>query len=231
MKRFYKKAETVEVDDGFSVTLDGRPIKTPAKAPFVLPNAAIAAEIAVEWEAQTDKVDPETMPSMKYAATAIDRVMTQREKVIDEIVGFGGTDLVCYRATYPEHLVTKQTDAWDPLLVWLKETFSVSLNVTPGVGYIAQDDAGLAKLRSEIETQSDLQLAAIHDIVSLTGSLVVTLAVMRRKLNAEQAFGVSELDETHIIDEWGEDTESTKRRKNNKVSLNDAIKFLKLCDQ
>ena len=231
MKRFYKKAETVEVDDGFSVTLDGRPIKTPAKAPFVLPNAAIAAEIAVEWEAQADKVDPETMPSMKYAATAIDRVMTQREKVIDEIVGFGGTDLVCYRATYPEHLVTKQTDAWDPLLVWLKETFSVSLNVTLGVGYIEQDNAGLAKLRSEIETQSDLQLAAIHDIVSLTGSLVVTLAVMRRKLNADQAFDVSELDETHIIDEWGEDAESAKRRKNNKVSLNDAIKFLKLCDQ
>jgi len=231
MKRFYKKAEATKVENGFTVFLDGRPIKTPAKAPFVLPNLTVATEIASEWNAQTDKVDPSTMPAMKYAATAIDRVTTQREKVIEEIVGFGGTDLVCYRASYPEHLVTKQSEAWDPLLVWLKETFDASLNVTIGVGYVAQETSELTKLKTAIDAQSDLQLAAIHDIVSLTGSLVVTLAVMGGKLNAEQAFDISELDETHIIDEWGDDAESVKRRKNNKVSLNDAIKFLNLCGQ
>ncbi|MBL4667542.1 MAG: hypothetical protein JKY04_09200 [Sneathiella sp.] len=127
--------------------------------------------------------------------------------------------------------MTKQSEAWDPLLVWLKETFDASLNVTIGVGYVAQETSELAKLKTAIDAQSDLQLAAIHDIVSLTGSLVVTLAVMGGKLNAEQAFDISELDETHIIDEWGDDAESVKRRKNNKVSLNDAIKFLNLCGQ
>ncbi|OUR77442.1 hypothetical protein A9Q83_10840 [Alphaproteobacteria bacterium 46_93_T64] len=231
MKRFYKKAEACAVDGGFSIVLDGRSIKTPAKAAFILPSLAIAEEVASEWDAQKDKVDPSTMPTMKYAATAIDRVTTQREKVIDEIAGFGATDLVCYRASYPEFLKTKQTDAWDPLLVWVKDTHGVTLRVTTGVGYIAQEDEALAKLRAIIDTQSDLQLSAIHDIVSLSGSLVVTLAVMSGILDAQQAFEVSELDETHIIEEWGEDAESAKRRKNNKVSLEAAIKFLNLCDQ
>jgi len=231
MKRFYKKAEAGAVEDGYSIFLDGRPIRTPAKAPLVLPNEAIASEIASEWDKQGEMVDPATMPVMRYAATAIDRVTPQRDAVIQEISAFGGTDLVCYRAAYPEHLIEKQARAWDPLLQWLEQTYSVTLKVTTGVGYIAQEDAALEALVAIIAQQDDLRLAAIHDLVSLTGSLVVALAIMQGQLDAEQAHEISELDEGHIIDEWGADDEQIKRRENNKISLEAAVKFLKLCDQ
>lgn len=231
MKRFYEKAEAGPVEFGFTVLLDGRPIKTPAKTAFVLPNQQMAIAIAAEWDAQENRIDPALMPFMQYAATAIDRVTTQRQVVIDEIAGFGGTDLVCYRASYPDRLVEKQSDAWNPLLIWLEETHSVILKTTPGLDHIAQETKSLGDMNAIIEKQNDMKLAAIHTIVSLTGSLVVTLAVIAGRLTAEQAFDVSELDETHTIEEWGADEEAELRRKNNKENLIAATKFLNLCDQ
>ncbi|WP_169568547.1 ATP12 family chaperone protein [Sneathiella limimaris] len=231
MKRFYKRVETGPVDDGFTVFLDGRPIKTPAKEKLILPNSDLADEIASEWDAQAEKVDPFSMPSMRYAATAIDRVTPQRDKVISEISGFGETDLLCYRATYPEQLVDRQSKAWDPWLEWLANTHGVRLNVTSGVGYVQQYPSALKKMSDIVASQTDLHLAALHDVVSLTGSLVLTLAALDQKLDADQAFDISELDETHVIEQWGEDAEQTKRRKNNKLSLTAAIRFLELCDR
>lgn len=231
MKRFYKLAEASAVESGHTVLLDGRPIKTPAKSPLIVPHEPLAKAIAEEWDAQKETIKPSTMPFMQYAATAIDRVTTQRETIIDELAAFGGTDLMCYRAEYPTALVEKQTVAWDPMLVWLKDTYSVTLKVTTGIAHIKQDDDALLTMRTLLAKQSDLQLAAIHEIVSLTGSLVVTLAVMARHLDGEQAFNISEIDETHIIEEWGEQPEATERRKNNKSSLIAATEFLILCDQ
>ncbi len=231
MKRFYKKAEAGSLDSGFTVLLDGRPIKTPAKAALIVPTERLASEIAGEWDAQKDKIDPASMPCMQYAATAIDRVTTQRAAVIDEITAYGGTDLVCYRASYPDILVRKQADAWDPLLSWLEERHDVVLATTTGLSHVKQNDLMLGRFRRIVASLSDLQLAAFHTIVSLTGSLVVSLAVMDGRLDADEAFEISELDETHVIEEWGEDAESALRRKNNKQSLNAAVQFFNLCDQ
>lgn len=231
MKRFYKSAEIAAHKDAYTVLLDSRPIKTPAKAELLLPTEALALSIAAEWDAQEETVEPLTMPSMRYAATAIDRVVPQREAVIAEITGFGETDLVCYRATFPEHLVKAQSDAWDPLVKWIDEIHQVQLKVIKGVGYTPQDPAAVLKMKSIIEAQSDLHLAAVHDVVSLTGSLVVTLAVLARQITAQDAFEISELDETHVIEQWGEDAEQVRRRSNNKTSLMAAAKFLELCDQ
>ncbi len=231
MKRFYKQASSGEVDGGFTVLLDGRAIKTPAKAALVLPSEKLADAVAAEWDAQEEEVAPQTMPLMRYAATAIDRVTPQRQQVIDDLSAYGETDLVCYRATYPERLVTKQSEAWDPLVSWIQEAHDVKLKIVDGVGYVAQDPKSLQKMKAVLEQQSDLQLAAIHDIVSLSGSLVVCLAVLAGKLGAEEAFEISELDETHVIEEWGEDAEAAERRTNNKASLVSAVEFLRLCDR
>ncbi len=230
MKRFYKTATTGELNGAFTVLLDERPIKTPAKEELLLPTEKLASAIAEEWESQEDIVKPFTMPAMRYAATAIDRVVPQRDAVIEEIAGFGDTDLVCYRASYPAALVEIQSAAWDPLVEWVAKSHDVKLQVTEGVGYVQQEAAALERMKSVIQAQSNLHLAAIHDVVNLTGSLVITLAVLAREVGAEKAFEISEIDETHVIEQWGEDAEQTKRRSNNKDSLVAAVKFLELCD-
>jgi chaperone required for assembly of F1-ATPase len=230
MKRFYKKAEAGPAGNGYTVFLDGKPVRTPARAALVVPVPAVANAVAAEWDRQTDHVVPAKMPFMQYAATAIDRVATQREVVIDAVTAYGGTDLLCYRASYPERLVARQAAAWDPLLDWARRTHDIHLRVSQSVTPVPQDNAALARMRQLVARRSDLHLAAIHDIVGLTGSLVVTLAVLDRELTAEQTFEISELEESYVIEEWGEDAEAALRRKNNKYSLTAAIEFLNLCD-
>jgi chaperone required for assembly of F1-ATPase len=171
---------------------------------------------------------PASMPLMQAAATVIDRVTTQREKVIDDIAAYGGSDLVCYRATHPEGLVARQRAAWDPMLDWLKNRHGVTLHVAEGVMHIPQPPQSLSALRAVVAAQGDMALAPLYNMTSLCGSLVIALAVLDGHLSADQAFEISELDETHVMEHWGADAEAVKRRENNKESLAASARFLTL---
>lgn len=228
MKRFYKEVTAEEEGGAYSVLLDGRVIKTPAKAHLRLPTHALAEAIAEEWDAQETEIRPSKMPLMQAAATAIDRVTPQRDKVVDEISNFGETDLVCYRATYPTSLVAKQSAAWDPMLNWIEARHQVTLKVCEGVMHIPQPPEALEKMRSVVAAQNDMTLAPLHNITSLCGSLVIALAALDGHITAEKAFEISELDETHVMEFWGADAEAVNRRNKNKESLAASVRFLKL---
>ncbi len=137
-KRFWTKATAEPADTGFTVRLDGRAVKTPAKAPLLVPTLAMAQAIAAEWDAQQGRVRPETMPCTRAANSAIDKVAPLRAEVIAELAGYGGTDLICYRATGPEPLIDRQRAAWDPLLHWAATSLNAPLTATHGVMHIAQ---------------------------------------------------------------------------------------------
>ena len=85
-KRFYDRAAAVAAEGGHSVTLDGRPIRTPAKADLVVPTAALASAIAAEWEAQGERIDQHSMPHMQLACTAIDGIAANTEAVVDALL-------------------------------------------------------------------------------------------------------------------------------------------------
>ena len=228
MKRFYKQVTAEKEGGSYSVLLDGRVIKTPAKAPLRLPTLALAEAIAEEWDAQETEINPAAMPLMQSAATAIDRVTPQRDQVIEEIAAYGGTDLVCYRATHPQNLVDRQTATWDPMLEWIEARHNVRLQTCQGIIHIEQPQESLTKMRDIVAAQSDMTLAPLHNITSLCGSLVIALAVLDGHITAEEAFEISELDETHVMEFWGSDAEAVKRRNNNKESLAASARFLKL---
>ena len=111
-KRFWKEAAVTAVDGGHTVTLDARSVRTPAKAPLVVPSRALALAIAAEWDAQQDVVRPDTMPVTRTANSAIDKVTPQARAVADMLADYGGTDLLSYRAEGPDELVacTETTD-------------------------------------------------------------------------------------------------------------------------
>lgn len=228
MNRIFKDVTVEEVGEAFTILLDGRAVKTPAKSALLLPTREVAEAIADEWDRQEAKIDPATMPFMQAAATAIDRVTPQRDKVIEDIVAYGGTDLVCYRAEHPDSLVAKQSAAWDPLLHWLHSRHQISLKTTNAITHIAQDEAALAKLAEIVGAQKDMTLSPLYNITALCGSLVVALAVLDGHVTADEAFEISELDETHVMELWGADAEAMERRKNNKESLAASTRFLEL---
>ncbi len=227
-KRFWKTAKAEACAGGFTVLLDERTVKTPAKANLTVPTLAMAEAIAAEWDAQVDLFDPRTMPVTRGANAAIDKVRVQRAEVVALLAEYGDSDLLCYRAAGPEGLVAKQAQNWDPMLDWAANTLGARLFVGQGVMHVPQTTDALGKLRTQLDAFDAFALAAAHDLISLSGSLVLALAVTRGAISVEDAWLLSRIDEHWQITEWGEDeeaaaTEATKRR-----AFLDAAQFYQL---
>ncbi len=228
-RRFWTAAAAVPAEGGFTVHLDGRPVRTPLKAPLVVPTLALAEAIAGEWQAQDGKVDPETMPFTRTANSAIDKVEPQVAAVADMLAEYGGSDLLCYRAEAPADLVALQARAWDPLLGWARDELGASLTATVGVMHVAQPADSLARLRQEVHALPAFPLAAFHDLVALSGSLILALAVTRRRVSAEDAWTLSRVDEDWQISLWGEDEEAAEVAARKRAALVQAYRFYALC--
>ena len=224
-KRFYKEARAVAAEDGFEVRLDGRVLRSPAGGRLALPSEALAAAIAGEWQAQGEKINPETMPIMSLASTAIDRVAIQRGEIVEEILRFAETDLLCHRAEAPDELVRRQAETWQPLLDWAAQDLGAPLTATTGILAVAQPPQSLAALRRAVEALDDLALTALSVAVAAAGSLVIGLALLRGRLDPEAAFDAAELDASYQIELWGEDPEATRRRAVCRADLFAAARF------
>ena len=210
MKRFWTAVAVEETAAGFTVRLDGRPIRTPAKRELVVPTLRIARNIAGEWEAQEGEVEPLTMPWTRSANAALDKVAVQRDEVMEHLIGYAGSDLLCYRAEGPAGLVARQNDIWSPILGWLFEEFGVRLAITKGVMPVAQADKTLEILARPMQAMNDFELTAFHDMVGLSGSYVLALAAAREFQPTEQLWAASRLDENWQIEQWGEDFEAKR---------------------
>jgi chaperone required for assembly of F1-ATPase len=228
MKRVYKEVTSRPAAAGWGVALDGRPMRTPGRNELVVPSEKLAEAIAAEWDAQQDEIRPASMPLTRLVATAIDRTAAQRDLVIDEIAGYAGTDLVCYRADRPPTLVARQQEVWQPLLDWATLRYDAALAVTCGVIPTPQPPPTLKAFAAAVAAQDDFRLTALHALTTACGSLVIGLAVMERWIDAAEAFAASQLDETFQIEEWGEDAEATARREALAADIAAVARFLRL---
>jgi chaperone required for assembly of F1-ATPase len=227
-KRFWKQASAEAVDGGFGIFLDGRPVKTPAKAALVVPTLALAQAIAAEWDAQEDQIDPNVMPLTRAANAAIDKVTIQFSEVADMLAEYGGTDLLCYRADGPAELIERQAAAWDPLLDWAGEALNARLIPVEGVMFAAQPHAALPELHRQVHELDVFALTAFHDFVGITGSLILGFAMLHQKCDAEQAWTLSRIDETWQIEQWGADEEAEELATTKSAALADAQRFYQL---
>lgn len=228
MKRFYKNAAALAADGGFAIELDGRPVRTPRKALLAVPSERLANAIAGEWQAQGEEIRPTEMPMLRLANTAIDVVGANREEVVSNLAGFGGTDLLCYRASRPTDLVARQSALWDPLLDWVREVADADLEITSGVGHIAQDPAVLQRLHGQVAAHDNWVLAALNDFVTISGSLVIGLAVVQRQVDVEAAWTAARVDEDFQAERWGLDHEAAARADALKRDFVDAMRFIEL---
>lgn len=228
-KRFYKE---VAVEDegagGSALALDGKPVRTPGKAALALSSRALAEAVAQEWRAQDKRIDPGTMPLTRLANTAIDGVSGREQAVIDDILAFAGSDLLCYRAQGPAGLTETQTEHWDPVLAWAKQTLGAPLVVAEGVVHVAQPEASLARLKEQLAGRDAFSLAALHVLTSLSGSALLALAVALGRLSPEEAWKAAHVDEDFQISQWGEDEEAKARREARWRDFAAAARMLKL---
>lgn len=230
MKRPHRNVTIVRHDRGHGVSLDSRPLRTPAKAELVVPSAALAEAIAQEWRVPDPADGRAERPLTRLACAAIDLVPERRDAIVRETANYAATDLVCYRAAHPPALVKRQHMLWQPLLNWLVEYFDAPLHVTMGITPLRQPQASLAALRDAVAGRDDLQLTALRLATAASGSLAIALALMARRFDADAAFEAAELDESFQIEKWGEDPEQTRRRAALRDDLRLAERFAALLE-
>ena len=228
MKRFYKETGVAESEGGWEILLDGKRVRSPAKAALVLPTQGLAEAVAAEWRAQESQVRPATMPLMRLASIAVDIVARRRAEVVAEVAKYAETDLVCYRAEHPPELVQRQQASWQPLVDWVMLRFDAPLHVTTGVIPTRQAEASLKSLAAAIAAHGDFALTGLHAVTTAAGSVVIGLALLDGQLDATDAFELAQLDESWEIEQWGEDAEATDRRGRLRADIAAAARFLAL---
>lgn len=234
-KRFWTRAEALEGDEieglgrsGFAVALDGRRVRTPAGRDFLAPTRAAAEAAAAEWDAQEENVDPLSMPVTRAVNVALDRVIPERAAVAEIVAAYGGTDLLCYRAEWPEQLAARQAQGWDPLLDWAEARYAAPLVRVAGVMHAAQPAPSVAALTQAVAAVDPFELTVLHEFTALSGSLVIGLALLEGRLAGEAAWGLSRIDEDFQIEQWGEDEEAAALAARRRADFLQAERFLAL---
>jgi chaperone required for assembly of F1-ATPase len=227
MKRFYKNVTVDEAAQGFRFLLDGKPVQTPARQPLLLPTRPLAEAIAEEWRAQDDDMLPQAMPLTRMVNTVLDGVRKTRADVIAAILRFGENDLLSYRAEAPVELAARQLE-WNTYLDWAAERHGARLAVTSGLRHVEQSAETLTALRQAVSDLNDFHLAALHILASITGSLVLGLAVLDGRLTADEAFALSRLDEAYQAERWGVDREAEQRAGRLAAEMGHAAQLVRL---
>ncbi|MEE9389566.1 MAG: ATP12 family protein [Paracoccaceae bacterium] len=227
-KRFWDKVTVQTLDQGFEVHLDERPLNTPAQSRLIVPTRDLATAIAKEWRAQSELIKPETMPFTKTANSAIDKVIAQKADVADMLAAYGDSDLLCYRADTPGELVARQNLAWDPVLKWAADTLDVRLVPRVGVMHIPQSQEATAKLAAMVHDLSGFELAGFHDLVALTGSLILAFATLHSFASPKEIWLLSRVDEIWQQDQWGEDEEACAQEAIKRKAFYHAETFIRL---
>lgn len=228
MKRVWTRVTLVERPDGFGIALDDKPVRLPGGAPLAVPTRPLAEGIAAEWDAPRETVTPEDLPLTRLAGTAVERVAPNPAAVRASLLVYGGSDLLCYRATGPASLVAEQRRLWQPWLEWAAASFGATLAVTEGIGAIDQPALAVSRLDDELATHSPWTLAGLGVIVPALGSLVLGLAVVRGVLDPGEAHTLSVLDETWQEKQWGTDADAARRRTGIAAEIASAAMFVNL---
>ena len=230
MKRFWKSAAAVEMDRGYAVELDGRPVKTPARAELAVPTSALAEAIAAEWNDSPEEVDPRTMPLTGLANAAIDRVASDKDAFAAGLARYGESDLTCYRAEGPETLVKRQTESWDALLGWARRRYDVDFATCSGVMHVPQPEETVSKLGHAVAMLDAFRLAGLSPLVTIGGSLVAGLAVLEKMMPASEAWEAVSLDDRWQMEQWGADAEAEAALDARRRDFLAGARFLELLD-
>lgn len=228
MKRFWKEAWVTTEDGGWGIELDGKPLRTPARRPLVVPSEELARAIADEWNSAGETLDPRAMPLTGLANAASDRIGDDRERFAMDLAAYGESDLACYRAESPRELVARQQQAWDSLLAWARRRFDVDFRTTCGIIHVPQPDATTQRLAHTVAALDPFRLAGLSSMVTIGGSLVAALAVLEGAIGAEEVWDAVTIDERWQLEQWGADAEAEAALEARRRNFLAAARFLEL---
>ena len=226
-KRFYTRVASVAAPEGFAITLDEKPVRTPSRKTLTAPVQSLAEMLVAEWSAQAEFIDPMSMPLTRLANSVIDGVVENAAVVAEDIVKFSGSDLLFYRAAHPAELVAREAAAWDPVLFWLADELGAHFIIAEGIIHVSQPEQAVNVVRAALPTEP-WPVAALHLVTTITGSALLAVALWRGKLDADQVWAAAHVDDDWSVEHWGMDEEVAVRRASRKVDFMAAAEVIKV---
>ena len=230
MKRFWKSVAVEREDGGWTVKLDGKPLRTPARAPLVVPTESLAEAIAQEWRSVAEEIDPRAMPLTGLANAAIDRVAPDRQAFAGGLARYAEADLACYRSDWPPELVSRQAKSWDELLAWGRRRYDVDFSTTSGLIHVPQPQATVERLSHAVAELDAFHLAGLSPLVTTGGSLIAGLAVLEQAISPDAAWQAVSIDDRWQLEQWGADKEAAEALDNRRRDFMAAARFVELLD-
>ncbi len=227
MKRFWREVQLTG-NGPWGVALDGKPVRTPARALLALPGAGLAAAVAAEWDAVADRIDPAAMPLTGLANAATDLIAADPAGHAGRLAAYAASDLLCYRAEGPEALVARQAAAFEPVLGWAEAELGISMVVTAGLMPVAQAQASLDAVHARLLAHGPFALAALAQLVPISGSALLALALAAGALDVDAAWTAATLDEAWSAENWGEDADAAAALAAREAAFRAAHRFLEL---
>jgi chaperone required for assembly of F1-ATPase len=228
MKRFYRQASAVPSAGGVAILLDDQPVKTPGRHPLLVPTEELAEAIAEEWDGQGEDIDPRSMPLTGLANAAIDRVTPDPGAFARTLAQYGESDLLCYRAEGPRPLVERQSKQWGALLDWARHRFDIELETACGVMHRPQPPASVNQLAAATAARDPFRLAGLSPLVTVSGSLIIALALAEGAIGLEDGWAAATLDEQWQAEQWGEDPLAAAAIAARRSDFDSAYRFLTL---
>ena len=227
MKKFWKKVSIKKLSsNSFQIMLDEKILQTPLKRKLVLPNLNLTQEIVKEWDQDSNKINTESMVFYGLISTSLDKIIDNRNLYINDILDYIDTDLICYRAENPKELVELQKTKWDPILLLIEKYIGAKIEVFQGILPKKQHTNVYSKLNNLINQLNIFEISALHRITNITGSIFLSLCVLKKDVSKDKVFELSFLDELWQSEYWGFDEETSQKRKEISTELNKSIVFL-----
>ena len=228
MRRFWTNVDVRRDGDGWAVFLDGKPVRTPARAALIVPTEALAEAIAEEWRGLADEIDPRAMPLTGLANAAIDRVAPDKQGFAGGLARYAEADLACYRSEWPPQLVDRQAQGWDPLLAWGRRRFDVDFATTSGLMHVPQPPATIEQLEHVVAALDTFQLAGLSPLVTVGGSLLAALATIEKAISPEEAWLAVSVDDRWQLEQWGSDADAELALETRRLDFFAGARFLEL---
>lgn len=228
MKRFWSSVEVTQDEGGWGISLDGRRVRTPARAALTVPTDALAKAIAEEWSAAADEIDPRAMPLTGLANAAIDRVAPDKNAFALGLARYAEADLACYRSEWPPELVERQAKSWDLLLAWGRRRFDADFATTSSLMHVPQPPASIERLAHAVAALEPFQLAGLSPLITVGGSLLAALATFEGAISAEAAWQAVSVDDRWQLEQWGSDADAKLALETRRRDFFAAAKFLEL---
>lgn len=225
VRRFYQQAA---VGPELDIRLDGKPVKTPGRSDLILPNPRLAEAVADEWNAQAETIDPSAMPLTGLANAAVDRIAPDPAAFAAGLAQYGESDLLYYRVDEPAALAARQRELWDPILAWAQQRYDAVFELATGIVHMPQPPETLARLGAAVTARGPFELAGLSPLVTLSGSLLIALALAEGEISLGQAWAAAILDEIWQAEHWGEDGEAAAVQALRRRDFEAASRFLSL---